>query len=98
MNTVITGDPIRVGERELLPLAQVTFSGRRRVSLTGRGTMAQVWAVARLRPIAIVERGDQGERRIPIRDETARLLSGLLLAAILIPLLLEVAVRLYRRE
>jgi uncharacterized spore protein YtfJ len=94
---VVEGEPIRVGERELVPVVRVTTRGRRRAAV-GSGRLAgQGWGFVRLRPVAILERSEAGERRFPIRDKTAQALSGLLLAAFIIPLLLAVAVRLARK-
>jgi len=41
-----------------------------------------------------VERGPMGTRRIPIRDETTRMLAGLAAGAVFVWFLAEVAVRL----
>lgn len=94
MIKTVEGKPVRVGERELVPIVRVTTYGRRQAfvgtdRLAGRG-----WGFVRLRPVAVVERGEAGERCIPIQDKTAQMLSGFLLAAFIIPLLLGVAVRL----
>lgn len=94
---IIEGKPIRIAERELVPVARVTTYARRQAfvgtdRLAGRGG-----GFVRLRPVAIVERGKVGERRLPIQDKTALTLGGFLLAAFIIPLLLGVAVRLARR-
>jgi hypothetical protein len=51
-----------------------------------------------MQPIAIVERSEAGERRMPIQDKTRQALSGFLLAAFIIPLLLAVAVHLARKR
>jgi uncharacterized spore protein YtfJ len=94
---VVEGEPIRVGERELVPVVRVTTRVRRH-AFVGTGRLAgQGWGLVRLQPVAILERGEADERRIPIHDRTAQALSGLLLAAFIIPLLLAVAVRLARR-
>jgi len=90
----VEGKPIHVGERELVPLVRVTTYARRRAFIGNDRLAGQGWGFVRLRPVAIVERGEAGERRIPIQDKTAQALSGLLLAAFIIPLLLAVAVRL----
>ena len=96
VSEVVEGEPIRVGGRELVPVVRVTTHGRRGATvgpdrLAGRG-----WGFVRLQPIAILERSESGERRASIRDRTAEVLGGLLLAAFIIPLLLAVAVRLAR--
>jgi hypothetical protein len=97
MTEVIEGEPIRVGERELVPVVRVT-TYRKRQALVGTDRLAgRVWCFVRLRPTAILERDRAGERRLPIRDNTAQALSGLLLAAFVIPLLLAAAVRLARK-
>jgi len=91
---VIEGKPIRVGERELVPLVRVTSGVRRRAFVGDEGVDAQGWGFVHMRPVAIKERDGAGERRIPIQDKTAQALGGLLLAAFIIPLLLALAVRL----
>jgi hypothetical protein len=98
MSEVVEGEPIYVQGRELVPVVQVTtyrrrraFVGTDRVSGQGRGSV-------QLRPVAVLERGEAGERRIPIQDRTAQMLGGLLLAALISPLLLALAVRLARRS
>lgn len=98
MTEVVEGKPIRVGGRQMVPVVRVTARGRRRATvgpdrLTGWG-----WGLVRLQPVAILERSETGERRVPIRDRTAEVLGGLLLAAFIIPLLLGVAVRLARAQ
>ena len=98
MIKVVEGRPIRVGERELVPLVRVesqvqrqAFVGNDRLAGQGRGYV-------RMHPVAILERSATGERRIPIQDRTAQAIGGLLLAAFVIPLLLALAVRLMRRS
>jgi len=93
---VVEGTPIRVGERKLVPQVRVTSYARRR-ALVGTDRLAgQGGGFVHMRPIAIVERGPSGERRIPIQNKTAQLLSGMLLAAAIIPMLLAGAVFLAR--
>ena len=96
MTRVVEGKPIHVGERELVPVVRVTTYARRRALVASNRLAGQGWGFVYVKPVAIVERSETGERRIPIRDKTAQMLSGLLLAAIIIPLLLAVAVRLVR--
>ena len=89
---IVLGKPIPVGERELVPLVRTTTYVRRR-AFVGRGqSSGQGEVFIHLRPIAILERSQAGERSIPIPDKTARLFGGLLLAAFIVPLLLAVAV------
>jgi len=102
---VVEGAPIRVGERALVPQVAVTSGGRRRAFVGREGISGRGWGFVRMRPVALLERSEgpalsevEGSgRRIPIRDTTAQALGGLLLAALVIPLLLALAVRLARR-
>ncbi len=98
VSEVVEGKPIRVGERELVPLVRVTGRVRRRAFLGSDRVGAQGWGFVRMRPVAILERDEADERRIPIEDKTVQALGGLLLAAFVIPLLLALAVRLARED
>jgi len=94
----VEGEPIRIGERELVPVARVTTYARRQALVGSSQLSGQGWGFVQLRPVAILERSEAGERRILIRDKTAQMLGGLLLAAFIIPLLLALAVRLAREH
>jgi hypothetical protein len=93
---LVEGQPIRVGARELVPVVRVTVRGQRRAHVGTNELAGQGWGFVRLQPVAILERSAGGERHIPIQDRTVQALSGFLLAAFVIPLLLGVAVRLAR--
>ena len=91
---IVQGEPIRVGQREVVPEVQVTsWLQRRAVIGTHRSSGWGVGSVS-IRPLALVERGPMGTRRIPIRDETTRMLVGLAAGAVFVWFLAEVAVRL----
>jgi len=51
----------------------------------------------RLRPLGLVERRGEEEHFIPIPDTTGQAMRGMLVAAVVIPLLLILAARLTRR-
>jgi uncharacterized spore protein YtfJ len=85
----VEGRPIRVGERELVPVVRVETD----VRLAGEGS-----GFVYMRPVAVLERSEAGQRRIPIQDRTAQLLGGLLLAALIIPALMLLAERIARRR
>jgi hypothetical protein len=91
---IIQGEPIRVGQREVVPEAQVTWWLQRRATIGTHHSSG--WGVGRvsIQPTALVERGPMGTRRIPIRDETMRMLAGLAAGAVFVWFLAEVAVRL----
>jgi hypothetical protein len=96
VSEVVEGEPIYVEGRELVPVVRVTTHGRRRAIVGPDRLAGQGWGFVRVQPIAILERSMSDETRVPIRDRTAEVLGGLLLAAFIIPLLLGVAVRLAR--
>jgi len=98
MTEVVEGKPIRLGERELVPVVRVTSHVRRQAFVGSDGIGAQGWSFVHMHPVAILERDEVGERRIPIEDKTSQALGGLLLAALVIPLLLALAVRLMRQS
>ena len=98
MIETIEGEPTRIGEREFVPVVQVTTRGRRRAFVGPHRVRGEGWGIVRLRPVAILERSAGGERRLPIQDRTAQWLRGFLLAAFIVPLLLGVAVRLANSE
>jgi hypothetical protein len=80
----------------LVPLVRIEAHARRRAFLGGGGVAGEACYSVHLRPIAILEKGPAGERRIPIRPWTKHSLGGLILAALVIPLLMATAVRLAR--
>lgn len=94
----IEGRPIRVGERGLVPVVRVETDVWRRAFVGASGLAGEGSGFVHMRPVAILERGEAGERRIPIPDRTAQLLGGLLLAALVIPALLLLAERIARRR
>jgi hypothetical protein len=97
MSEMVEGAPIYVGEHELVPVVCVTTYARRRALVGSDRLAGQGRGLVHLRPIALVERSQAGERRFPIHNRTTQILSGLLLAAFIITLLLAAAVRLTRR-
>lgn len=94
----IEGRPIRVGDRKLVPVVRVETDVRRRALVGTGGLAGEGSGFVHMRPVAILERGEAGERRIPIPDRTAQLLGGLLLAALVIPALMLLAERIARRR
>lgn len=94
----IEGRPIHVGERELVPVVRVETDVRRRTFVGASGLAGEGAGFVHMRPVAILERDEEGERRIPIHDRTAELLGGLLLTALVIPALMLLAERIARRR
>jgi len=86
------------GEREIIPVVRVTTYARRRALVGAQRLTGQGGGFVHLKPIAIIARGPDGERRIPIPDKTVQILGGLLLVAFIVPVILMLAVQLMRKR
>jgi len=91
---IVQGEPICVGQKEVVPEAQVTSWLQRRATIGTDHSLGWGAGMVSIQPTALVERGPMGARRIPIRDETTRMLAGLAAGAVFVWFLAEVAVRL----
>ena len=91
---IIHGEPIRVGQKEVVPEAQVTSWLQRRATIGMHHSSGWGVGMVSIQPTVLVERSPMGARRIPIRDETTRMLAGLAAGAVFVWFLAEVAVRL----
>jgi hypothetical protein len=94
---VVRGDPIRVGRKEIVPEAQVTWWMRHHATIGAKSTSGWGMGVVSIRPRAIIEHDPDHAgrgRRVPVRDETARMLMGLAAGALFVWFLAETAVRL----
>jgi uncharacterized spore protein YtfJ len=98
MIETVEGRPIHVEGRELVPVVRVEADVRRRAFVGAGGLAGEGAGFVHVRPVAILERSAAGERRIPILDRTAQLLSGLLLAALVIPALMLLAELIARKR
>ncbi|MBN1889927.1 MAG: hypothetical protein JW850_18170 [Thermoflexales bacterium] len=93
---ILRGEPIKVGERELIPEARLSWRLQRRATFGSEGNLAYGWAVVRLAPTALIEQHHGRTRRIPVRNQTHSLLLGLVAGALLLPFLMEWVIRLAR--
>ncbi len=93
---VLRGEPIRLGEREIVPEARLTWQIQRRATFGTDASLGYGWGWARVQPTALIEQGPKRTRRTLIHDQTKQLLWGLLAGALAVPLLMQVAVRLAR--
>lgn len=74
----LNGEPMLVGDRELVPVVTITgFARARRARAAGMGG-----GVLRAAPIAVIERRGGVERRILIPDATGQALRGIAAAGI----------------
>ncbi len=95
---VIRGEPIRVGQKQIVPEAQVTWWMQHGATIGMASTFGSGGAIVSIRPRALIEQTPGGERRIPIQDRTIRLLAGLAAGAVFVLFLAQVAEQLGGRR
>jgi hypothetical protein len=93
---ILRGEPIKLGEREIVPEARLDWLVQRRATFGLDSNLAYAWTVARLTPTVVIERTPGRIRRIPIRNRTHSLLLGLAAGALLLPFLMEWVIHLAR--
>ena len=85
---LIEGDPIQVGGRELVPIVKVRSIVRRQVTFGTAASSGGGGGLVWLKPVAVIERRPDGsEERFSIVDETAVAIRGMLIGALLLPVL-----------
>ena len=89
----LQGQPLQVGDREIVPEAEVwSFQakqiGLKESSASGGGAW---WSWSR--PTALIERAPGGERRVRINDVNLQLEIALIVAALVLPVLLTIFTR-----
>ncbi len=86
----IQGQALRVGDREIVPEAEVWSFQAKQIGLQGHsasgGGVWWSWS----RPTALIERGPNGERRVPVNDVNLQFELALLVAALVLPVLLAI--------
>lgn len=86
----IQGQPWRVGDRDVVPEAEVWSLQTKQFGLQGNGVAGRgVWW-SWSHPTALIEHGPDGERRVRIDDINLQLEIALLIAALVLPLLLTI--------
>ena len=93
----VRGEPYEVRGRTLVPLARVVSLGRARATIGTHRLEGRGWGLAYVKPLAMMEETPGGERRVAVRDGTARALLAMYLAVVGITLLFA-AVRWFVRE
>lgn len=93
---LIKGEPLVVSGQRLVPLVRVTSRVRREADLSGDAVGGQGLGFVHMRPVAILDEGND-EQRHEVHDPTARALGRLLFIALLMPWLATLAVILVRR-
>lgn len=84
----IEGDPIKVGQREFVPVVKVRSLLRRQVTFGTEASNGGGGGLIWLQPVSVIERGPDGtEERIPINDETGMAIQWMLIGALVLPTL-----------
>lgn len=92
----VHGDPIHIGDQRIIPLAQRTTGVRYQATL-GSYVTARGGGFMSLRPLGVIVQKEGSERFLRVRNPTAQALMGILIVAVVVPVLLMIAIRLARR-
>jgi hypothetical protein len=90
---IIQGQPLQVGDREIVPEAEVWSFQVKQIGLQGNGASGGGAWWSWSRPTALIERGPEGARRVRIIDVNLQLEIALIIAALVLPLLLMIFTR-----
>jgi uncharacterized spore protein YtfJ len=82
----VRGEPISAGGRELIPIVRVVAFGKASAMVGAKQVGGQGGGFAWIKPVAVLEVTEDGERRIELEDGTAAAVRGMLAAAISIGL------------
>jgi hypothetical protein len=87
---IVRGKSIKVGEHEVTPEAEVT-TWQRKEAIIGRGSSVPMWGLSfkQVRPTALIDQSGEAERRSPIVDRNRQIELILLIAAALLPIVLN---------
>ena len=90
---IVQGPPLQVGDREIVPEAEIWSWEIKQLGLSGPGASGggAWWSWAR--PTALLERSAGGERRVQINDLNLQFEIALAVAAIVLPILLIIFTR-----
>lgn len=95
--TIVHGAPIKIGAHEVTPEAEV-ISWQMKDAIIGGKSTVPMWGVSftHARPTALIDRSDGAERRIKIVNRNRQIELILLIAAVLLPIVLNAVVSLAR--
>jgi hypothetical protein len=96
---IVRSKPIKVGAHEVTPEAEV-ISWQMKDAIIGSTATVPMWgwSVTHLRPTALIDRSAGEERRIKIVNHTQQIELILLIAAVLLPIVLNAVASLARRH
>ena len=94
---VVRGEPIKVGDREIVPEAVIWSWRRSDATLAQHGYMSLMGGLFRwARPTALFDRAVDRTYRVAVSDVNHRLEALLLMAAVLLPIVMNATVSLMR--
>ena len=88
----VRGEPIRVYDRILTPVARVVSAVEHRGTIREAGIEGVGWGVAHIRPLQVIEERDGVERPLLIPDVTGNVLRQMALVAVVISLVATVLI------
>ena len=92
---VVRGEPIKVSDREIVPEAVIWSWQRSDATFRQHGQMSLAGGLFRwARPTALFDRAADRTYRVPVSDVNHRLEALLLIAAVLLPIVMNAAVSL----
>ena len=89
----LQGQPLQVGDREIVPEVEVWSFQAKQIGLKDSGASGGGAWWSWSRPTALIERSPGGERRVRINDVNLQLEIALIIAALVLPLLLTIFTR-----
>jgi hypothetical protein len=90
---IVQGQPLHVGDREIVPEAEVWSWQTKQLGLSGPGASGGGAWWSWSRPTALIERIADRERRVRINDLNLQFEIALIAAAIVLPILLTIFTR-----
>jgi hypothetical protein len=85
---LIEGDPMQINGHELVPVMKARSILRRQVTFGTAASSGGGGGIVWLQPVAVIKRHSDGsEERIPITDETGLAIRGMLIGAMVLPIL-----------
>ena len=94
---IIHGEPYEVGGHTLIPVARVVSMGKARGNVGTSQISGWAGGFARIVPVAILARTEEGDRRIAVVDATRNLVGVLVAVGLISTLILAIVRRIARR-
>lgn len=83
------GEPIVIGDRELIPTVRIFSFIRRRGVVRKSNVEGKGMGIALLKPVEIWEHTPRGRRRIPVHDATSLILLAMFLIGLILPFIFK---------